>query len=171
MEGRWRWERGYLVSEEEHGSARIIQLVHCIEIWDCLDVNQVYHCKVLDALTHTCQDLQKTMKDLNKMRVECEAAVRACDKLVFWTLAFGVIAGQSADSINLQNTKGRMTRPGVSTSILALERNVGCGKEYGHDLVHLHASGVVIMSETNDDNPILLLQKSISKERMYCSKT
>jgi len=39
-----------LITIEKHDSARIIQLVHLIEIGDLSDVAQVYHRKVLDFL-------------------------------------------------------------------------------------------------------------------------
>lgn len=46
----WYYSALYLVSEEEHDRARVIQLIHGIEVRNCADVYQVDHSKVLDLV-------------------------------------------------------------------------------------------------------------------------
>lgn len=46
-----------LVPEEEHAGARVIQLVHLVEVWHLCDVDQVDDSKVLDLFSNVIQNL------------------------------------------------------------------------------------------------------------------
>lgn len=41
-----------LIPEEEHDCARVVQLVHGLEVGDLIEVANVYHGKILDAVGH-----------------------------------------------------------------------------------------------------------------------
>ena len=56
------WHRrewaAYLVPEEEHAGAGIVQLIHGVEVGHLTYINQVHNRKVLELLRSSCQDLQ-----------------------------------------------------------------------------------------------------------------
>ena len=38
------------ISEEKHSGARIIELIHCVEVWNLCYINKVNNCEVADFL-------------------------------------------------------------------------------------------------------------------------
>lgn len=46
-----------MTHEEEHDGARIVEFVHGVEIWDAVDVANIYDSEVLDALSNFVEDL------------------------------------------------------------------------------------------------------------------
>ena len=53
----------HLVSEKEHDGARVVQLVHSIEVRNLTDVNQINHREVLYLVCTGSKDLRHTVRE------------------------------------------------------------------------------------------------------------
>lgn len=111
-----------LISEEEHGRAWIVQLIHGIEVWHFCNIYKIHDCKVLALLWYASQDLQ----------------------------------AQTSSSAKHSTLKVCWCNPVVVSERMILSDACSTGK--GNDLVHLHASGIPIVTKSEYDNSILLLQ-------------
>lgn len=45
-------DHNMFIAEEKHYRARVIQLVHSVEIWHLWNINKIYNSKILDRLSH-----------------------------------------------------------------------------------------------------------------------